>query len=101
MVCHLLLVCVLACLHAALLQGVVVVEEVSEQVPQHTSMIQMGLQEEVHRKGAHTLDCYGSRFRETLKGRKGCQYQDEEQYLSMTKNPIPNQQNTTMILTFP
>lgn len=72
MVCHLLLICVLACLHAALLQGVVVVEEVSEQVPQHTSMIQMCLQKEIHCEGAHTLDCHGSCFRETLRGRIGC-----------------------------
>lgn len=70
MVCHLLLICVLVCLHAALLQGVVVVEEVDEQVPQHTSMIQMGLQEEVHCERAHTLDCHDSGFRETLRAHK-------------------------------
>lgn len=71
MVRHFLLICVLTCLHAALLQGVVVVEEVGEQVPQHAGMIQMGLQEEIHREGAHTLDCHGGRFRETLRERRG------------------------------
>lgn len=70
MVCHFLLICVLTRLHAALLQGVVVIEEVGEQVPQHTGMIQMGLQEEIHCEGAHTLDRHGGRFRETLRGRR-------------------------------
>lgn len=71
MVRHFLLICVLTRLHAALLQGVVVVEEVGEQVPQHASMIQMSLQEEIHREGAHALDRHGGRFRETLRGRRG------------------------------
>lgn len=71
MVRHFLLICVLTRLHAALLQGIVVVEEVGEQVPQHAGMIQLGLQEEIHREGAHTLDCHGGCFWETLRGRRG------------------------------
>lgn len=61
-VCDFLLIRVLAGLHAALLQGVVIVEEVDEQVPEHAGVVQMGLQEEIHREGAHTLDCQGSSF---------------------------------------
>lgn len=38
-VSDLLLVCVLASLHTALLQGVVVVEEVDQQMPEHTCVV--------------------------------------------------------------
>lgn len=70
-VCNLLLVCVLTRLHAALLQGVVVVEEVDQQVPEHTGVVQMGLEEEIHCEGAHTLYCQGGGFWETLRGGEG------------------------------
>lgn len=56
-VCNLLLVGVLIRLHAALLQGVVVVEELDQQVPKHTGVVQMGLQEEVYSKGADASHC--------------------------------------------
>lgn len=52
---HFLLIGVLAGLHAALLQCVVVVEEVDEQVPQHAGVVQVGLQEEVYCEGADAL----------------------------------------------
>lgn len=105
MVCNLLLICFLACLHAAFFQGVIVVEEVSEQWPQHASMIQMGLQEEIHREGAHTLDCHGGCFWETLRERRGYEIIETEStktlifilYWWKTQFQI----NITMILTFP
>lgn len=63
---HFLLIGVLAGLHATLLQRVVVVEEVDEQVPQHASVVQVGLQEEVHCKGADALHPECGRFGKTL-----------------------------------
>lgn len=66
---HFLLIGVLASLHAALLQRVVVVEEVDEQVPEHAGVVQVCLQEEVHCEGADTLHPKGSGFRKTLENK--------------------------------
>ena len=63
-----LLVGVLAGLHAALLQRVVVVEQAHKQVPQHPGVVQVRLQEEVHGKGADALDRQRCRPRKTLRG---------------------------------
>lgn len=76
---HLLLVGVLARLHAALLQGVVVVEEVHQQVPEHAGVVQVGLQEEIHREGADALHAQSCSLWETLrKGDRGDREESED-----------------------
>ncbi len=66
-VAHLLLVGVLAGLHAALLQRVVVAEEAGQQVPQNPGLIQVRLQEEVHSEGADALHRQRRQARQTLR----------------------------------
>lgn len=70
-VSNLLLVCVLTSLHTTLLQSVVVVEQVDQQVPEDTGVVQMGLQEEIHREGADALNRQGCGLWETLRGSMG------------------------------
>lgn len=61
-----LLIAILAFLHTALLQSVVIIEEVQEQVPEHARLKQVGLQPEVHTESTDTLADNCTQFGQVL-----------------------------------